>query len=141
MRGWLGANGQPIGVIPDLLQVPPLLEVHAKQINQAGFTAPAVATGQNAAAAQQTNVLAGLSNVFVNPYLAGTDTTWYLQDTTTVGAMLKAFIFQQRQAPTYVMRTSPTDPSVFDRRMYLHGIDARGNAGVTFPFLAFKCGP
>jgi phage major head subunit gpT-like protein len=58
-----------------------------------------------------------------------------------VGASLKPFIFQQRQVPTYVMRTAPTDPAVFDRRTYLHGIDARGNFGVTFPFLSVKCGP
>lgn len=140
-RGWKGANGQPIGIMPDLLQVPPLLEVHAKQINNAAFTAPLLATGQNSAAAQQSNVLMGMSDVWVNPYLAGQDTTWYLHDTKGIGSMLKGFIFQQRQPPTYVMRVSPTDPAVFDRRVYLHGIDARGNAGVSFPFLAVKCGP
>jgi phage major head subunit gpT-like protein len=141
MRGWKGANGQPIGVMPDLMIVPPLLETAANQINNAAFTAPSVATGQNAAGAQQSNVLTSLASTFVNPYLSGADTTWFLADTKTVGAMLKPFIFQQRQAPTYVMRTSPTDPAVFDRKVFLHGIDARGNVGVTFPFLCVKAGP
>lgn len=141
MRGWVGANLQPIGVMPDLMIVPPLLEVAGIQINNASFTAPSTATGQNAANTVQSNVLSGMSSTFVNPYLAGNDTTWYLADTKTVGAMLKPFVFQQRQAPTYVMRTSPTDPAVFDRKVFLHGIDARGNAGVTFPFLCYKMGP
>lgn len=140
LRGWLGANGQPIGVIPDLVQVPTSLEVHAKQINSAATTAPAVATGQNAANAQQTNVLDGLADTFVNPYLTNSQ-QWYLHDTKNIGAMLKAFIFQLRQAQTYVVRMAATDPSVWDRKKYLHGVDARGNAGVTFPFLAAKAGP
>jgi phage major head subunit gpT-like protein len=117
MRAWLGANLQPIGVMPDLTVVPPQLEV------------PALS-----------NVLQSMSDVFVYPYLTA-GTTWYQMDTNGIGAMVKPFIFQQRQAPTYVMRTSPTDPAVFDRKVFLHGIDARGNAGVSFPFLAVKCGP
>jgi phage major head subunit gpT-like protein len=141
MRGWVGANLQPIGVMPDLTIVPPLLEMTARQINMASFTAPASAVGQNAGNQVASNVFQNLSDTFVNPYIAGQDTTWYLADTKNVGALLKPFIFQQRQVPTYVMRTAPTDPAVFDRKVFLHGIDARGNAGVTFPFLCYKCGP
>lgn len=140
LRGWLGANNQPIGVIPDLIQVPTSLEIAAKQINSAATTAPAVATGQNAPNVQQTNVLEGLADTFVNPYLSSAQ-QWYMHDTKNVGAMLKAFIFQLRQKQTYTVRMAANDPSVWDRKVYLHGVDARGNAGCSFPFLAAKCGP
>lgn len=140
LRGWLGANAQPIGVVPDLIQVPTSLEMAAKQINSAAFTAPAAVVGQNAGGVMQSNVLEGLADTFVNPYLTNSQ-QWYMHDTKTIGAMLKAFIFQLRQKQTYVMRIAATDPSVWDRKKYLHGVDARGNAGCTFPFLSAKCGP
>ena len=141
MIAWKGANGFPVYTVPDLVIVPPALEVTGRQIVKAAFTAPANATGQNAAAAQQTNVLQGMADVLVLPKLAGQDTTWYLADTMTIGAVIKGIVFQQRQAPVFVQKATPTDDNYFNKKKMLWGIDSRGNAGYTLPFLMAKCGP
>jgi len=141
MMGWKGANGFPVNTMPDTLYVPPALDVTARQIVQAAYTAPAVGVAQNAAAAQQTNVLQGMCQVVTIPKLAGQDTTWYLGDTMTIGAIVKGIIFQQRQAPVFVQKTSPNDDNVFKTKKFMWGVDSRGNAGYTLPFLLAKCGP
>jgi phage major head subunit gpT-like protein len=140
MMAWKGANGFPVNTMPDTVYVPPLLDVTARQIVLAAFTAPAAATGQNAAAAQQTNVLQGMAQVVTIPKLAGDDTTWYTGDTKTLGAIVRGIIFQVRQPVQVVQKTAPTDDNVFKTRKFLWGIDARGNAGYTLPFLMAKCG-
>ncbi len=140
MMAWKGANNFPVNTMPDTIYVPPLLDVTARQIVQAAFTAPAVATGQNAAAVMQSNVLQGMCRVITIPKLAGDDTTWYMADTATLGAIVRGLIFQIRQPVTVVQKTSPTDDNVFRTRKFLWGIDARGNAGYTLPFLIAKCG-
>lgn len=138
---WQGTDARPIGVVPDLLIVPPALEVTARQILQATFIAPTAAVGQNAANTVQGNVLTGMADILVNPRLAGQDTTWYLADTKTIGAVVRPLIFQQRQAPVFVQKTSPTDENLFRAKKLLWGVDSRGNAGYTLPFLMVKCGP
>lgn len=141
MMAWKGANGFPINVMPDTIYVPPALDVTARQIVTSAFTAPAAAVGQNAASVQQSNVLQNMCRVVTVPKLAGQDTTWYMADTMTIGAIIKGIIFQQRQSPTFVQKTAPTDDNVFKTRKFLWGVDSRGNAGYTLPFLITKCGP
>jgi len=142
MLAWKGANGFPVNTIPDTLYVPPALDVTARQIVKAAFTAPANAVGQNAASVMQSNVLADIPfRVVMVPKLAGQDTTWYMADTMTIGAIVKGIIFQMRQAPTFVQKTNPTDDNVFKTKKFLWGVDSRGNAGYTLPFLIAKCGP
>ncbi len=141
MLAWKGANSFPVNTIPDTIYVPPLLDVTARQIVNSAFTAPAIAVGQNAASTVQSNVLNQLGfSVVMIPKLAGDDTTWYMGDTKTLGGIVRGIIFQIRQPVTIVQKTSPTDDNVFKTRKFLWGIDARGNAGYTLPFLLAKAG-
>jgi phage major head subunit gpT-like protein len=140
MMAWKGANAFPVNTMPDTIYVPPLLDVTARQIVQSAFTSTAVAVGQNAAAAPSSNVLQGMAQVVTIPKLAGDDTTWYMADTKTLGAIVRGIIFQVRQPVQIVQKTSPTDDNVFKTRKFLWGIDARGNAGYTLPFLMAKAG-
>jgi phage major head subunit gpT-like protein len=48
-------------------------------------------------------------------------------------------VFQNRQNPEFVSKDDPTDDNVFMRRQFVYGVDARGNAGYSLPFLAYKC--
>lgn len=135
MIAWKGEDGRPLGVMPNLLVIPPLLEVAARQILQSTFIAPAVAVGQNAASTVQSNVLTGMADILVHPYLSGQDTTWYLMDTRFP---IRPFIWQLREPIHFDYKNSPTDDNVFKRREFLYGVFGRGNAGVTLPFLSYK---
>lgn len=135
MMGIVGADGAPLGVYPNVMMVPPALEATARQILNAEFIAPAAAFGQNAAGGFQSNVLKGSADLIVNPWLAGQDTTWYLMDTRFP---IKPFIYQTREAPSFVYKTSPTDEAVFRLNKFLYGVSTRANAGYSLPFLAYK---
>lgn len=135
MMAYKAEDGRPLGVMPNLLVVPPALELAARQILQGTFIAPAAALGQGAANTVQSNVLSGMADILVHPYLAGQDTTWYLLDTRFP---IKPFIWQLREPVEFTYKNSPTDENVFKRREFLYGVYGRGNAGVSLPFLAYK---
>jgi phage major head subunit gpT-like protein len=135
MMGYVGEDGKPLRITPNLLIVPPQLEAVARQILNADFTAPAVALGGNAASVQQTNVLKGSAELLVLPDLTTNATRWYLVDNTK---SVKPFVFQQRKAPTTVQLTDPQGENLFRRKEYIYGVDARGEAGYSLPFLAYS---
>lgn len=132
MMEYTGEDGESLRVRPNVLLVPPALEVKARKIVQA---ATIVESG-----AAVDNVLRGLCEVVVAPQLStaagGSDTTWYLLD---CSRPIKPFIFQQRQAPEMVSLTSPTDEYVMLRNKFLYGVKARGAAGYGPFWLAAKC--
>lgn len=132
MMEYAGEDGESLRVRPDVLLVPPALEVKARKIVQASTV---VESG-----AAVDNVLRGLCEVVVAPQLSasagGSDTTWYLLDTSRP---IKPFIFQQRQAPEMVSLTSPTDEHVLMHNKFLYGVKARGAAGYGPFWLAAKC--
>ncbi len=132
MMEYAGEDGESLRVRPDVLLVPPALEVKARKIVQASTIVES-----NAAV---DNVLRGLCEVVVAPQLAtsagGLDTTWYLLDTSRP---IRPFIFQQRMAPEMVSLTSPNDEHVVLRDKYLYGVKARGAAGYGPFWLAAKC--
>lgn len=135
-----GESGRSLNVIGDTIMVPPDLERYALQVANAQLTAQGirnVAGTEVVAGAAPTNVFQGTATVVVNPRLTNQD-AWYLLCTKRG---VKPLIFQKRQAPTLVQRTAPTDPSVFDLKTFLYGVDARGAAGYSFPFLAFRMAP
>ncbi len=136
MMAYLGADGQPLGVMPNLLVVPPQLEGIARQILNSDFVAdfiPGNTTAGNAGSSQ--NVWKGSARMLVIPELATAATTWYLFDTTQV---VKPFVFQLRQAPEFAYLNKPTDPNVFWERNFVFGVHARGAATTSLPFLAYK---
>lgn len=132
MMEFVGEDGESLRVKPNVLLVPPALEYKARKI----VVASTVLDG----AASVDNVQRGLAEVMVAPQLAasagGSDTTWYLLDTTRP---TKPFVFQQRQAPELVSLTSPSDEHVMMRNKFLYGVKARGAAGYGPFWLAAKC--
>jgi phage major head subunit gpT-like protein len=137
---YVGEGGRPLGIIFDTLMVPPDLEEPALRIANAQLTAQAIkniAGAENVAAAAVTNVYQGAVTVIVNPRLTDQSAA-YLMATKRA---LKPLIWQLRQAPNLVARNSPDDPAVFDAKKFLYGVDARGNGGYTFPFLAVRLSP
>jgi phage major head subunit gpT-like protein len=129
MMSFKGSDGQSLGVRPNLLVVPPMLENVARTILEAELI--------NRNGVQESNVYKGVAKVLVLPQLAGGvgDTEWYLLDTTRP---IRPFVFQQRRAPNFVMRFEPNDPLVFERDEFAYGVDSRDNAGYALWFLAAK---
>jgi len=132
-----GPNGQPMGLMPDTLIVPPELEETARSI--VGATNVIQVFGSNTAAAARENPMQGTARVVVLEELSGYSlgsTTWYLAQT---GRAVKPFIFQERKAPMFVSRTNLTDDNVYEKNEFQYGVDARAGFGYSFPFLCFRC--
>jgi phage major head subunit gpT-like protein len=128
MRNFKGADGEKLGVNPEVLMVPSALEETASNLINADFIP------NSSGNATQQNTLKGTAEVLVNPDLTS-DTAWYLLDTTYP---IRPFGFQIRQEPTMQMAISPTDPAVFDERIFKFGEDGRGNAFYGPWFLALR---
>lgn len=64
----------------------------------------------------------------------GTGTPWYLLDTSRA---IRPLIFQKRRGYNLVAKDDPRDDSVFMKKQYLYGVDARGNAGFGLWQLAY----
>jgi len=130
MASYVGEDGEPLGVMPNLLIVPPQLKRTALEIMNASITAKVF--GANTAAAAIDNVLKGWAEVLVIPEFANAPTRWYVAD---VSKPIKPVIVQNRRADQFVTRDMPTDPKVFDQRKFTYGVDSRRNVGVSLPFL------
>ncbi len=135
MMSYTGEDGNPLGIVPNVLMVPPQLEATARQILNADFIAPAAALGGNSAGVVQSNVLKGSANLIVNPYLAAQATTWYLFSTQFP---IRPLLWQLRKAPVFVSKIGLDDETVFRMNEFQYGVDSRGNAGFSLPFLAYK---
>ena len=95
-------------------------------------------TGPAYAGVPVSNVMKGTADVLVAPQLAGTDTTWYLFDTTKP---MKPFIYQNRQAPQFTFLNRPDSENLFFRKKFIFGADARAAAGYGLWQLALKSTP
>jgi phage major head subunit gpT-like protein len=129
MLAYKGEDGKPLGVKPNLLVVPPQLEDEAKDILEVDLQINAAGT------AAGTNKYKGTASILMLPELANEPTVWYLLD---VSRAIKPFVFQQRKAPEFVSKDSLTDDNVFWKKKFVFGVDSRGAAGYTLPFLAAR---
>lgn len=131
MALWKREDGAQIATIPDTIMVHPNEEKFGKQIKNA------LVTLQNGTgSAGVSNVFQGDVNLIINPYLTTTSgKPWYLMKTM---APVKPFIWQNREDANLVARMSLTDENVFKLRQFEWGVDLRGAAGFSFPFLAFR---
>jgi len=124
MIGYTSNNGDNLGIMPNLLVVPPQLEIAAREI----VSIPTIAAGGG-------NPYFGTAQVLVVPALANQATTWYLMDTSSP---IKPLVFQVRQAPMFAQQTSPDSDAVFHQDMYFYGVKARGGAGYGLWFNAAR---
>jgi len=107
-------EGRPLGLMPNLLEVPPALDA----------TARLIAYGDKLTD-ESPNPYKGTCEVVVNPWLTDT-TAWFLHVT---NRPLKPFIYQQRKKPVFVQATDPASDDVFNRKEFKFGAEARGAAG------------
>ena len=118
VMGFKDEEGQPLGLIPDLLEVPPALEAVALIIANADKLAD-----------DSPNPYRGTCRVKVNPRLTSS-TAWMLH-VSNRGA-IKPFVLQTRKAPTFVSQTSMENDDVFNRREYKFGAEARAAGAYGF---------
>lgn len=124
MMGYTGEDGEPLGVNPGLLVVPP-------QLGDTGHTICTAEFGASGAS----NVQRQQADVLVVPELANAATTWYLMD---VSSPIKPLIWQLRKAIQLAQLTEVTDTNVFMIKQFLYGLEGRGVAGYGPWFLAAR---
>lgn len=137
MRTFKGADGRPIGSRGTLLIVPPSLEGIGRTILQSQYY-PKLADGGalgNGDVAMVENVWKGTAELLVIDELEAEPGNWYLFDTRKP---IKPIIFQLREAPVFTYLMNPDHPNVFFNKEFIMGVEARGAADVTLPFLALK---
>jgi phage major head subunit gpT-like protein len=124
MGSYTSQDGEPLGIQPNVLIVPPALEDTANTILSAERTA-------NGAS----NVQQGQARVVVMPALANQPTTWYLVDDNNA---IKFLIWQLREAPVFTAKTAFTDDNVFFENQFIWGVNSEGVAGFGPWFLAAR---
>lgn len=138
MMSYVGEDGRSLRVRPNLLVVPPALQEEGLAIVGADILAQVF--GSNTAAAGETNTMKGRLTLKVYPELAasagGSDTSWYLMDTTR---SVKPLVFVERSAPKLTFKNSDQDDNVFWDDEVVFGVRARGAAGYGPFWLAAKC--
>jgi phage major head subunit gpT-like protein len=107
-------EGRKLGLIPNVLEVPPALETVANML-----------MNNDKLADESPNPYKGQCKVKVNPRLTSS-TAWFLHVT---NRPLKPFIFQIRKRPVFVSQINPDADDVFMRGVFKYGVEARGNAG------------
>lgn len=110
-------EGRALGLIPDVLEVPPALEATAKVLMEADKL------GDNSP-----NPYRGTAQIVVNPRLTST-TSWFLHVTSMP---VKPFIYQERKAPVFVEQIDPDSDDVYMRKMFKFGAEARAAGGYGF---------
>lgn len=116
MRKFKNDRGVAMGIRPNLLVVPPDLAWTAQEI--------VGSPNRPDTAVNVKNVLSGMLQVHVSPYLTDTN-NWYLMDTTRG---MKPLIFQL-DAPVEFQSQTEESESGFMRAQYMYGTYARYNAG------------
>jgi len=116
MRKFKDDQGKPSHIKPNLLVVPPDLEFEARELLNSTYY-PEEATNMKLA----TNVLKGIVNLLVTPYLTDTN-NWFLFDTART---VKPAILQMRKTPVFSSLVKNTE-SMFMRKQLYYGVDWRG---------------
>lgn len=113
-------RGKPLGILPDTLVVPPDLKWTALELTDSVFAVNTTAGKTDT----RKNVLTGLLNVIVSPYLSDTN-DWFLLCT---GRAIKPVIFQSR-VPVEFAALEGNSENGFIRDKFVYGVRARYNAG------------
>jgi len=107
-------DGRPLGLIPNILEVPPALEATAKIIAY-----------NDKLIDESPNPYKGTCEVVVNPWLTDPAVSFLH----VANRPLKPFIYQQRKAPVFVQATDPGSDDVFMRKTFKYGAEARAAGG------------
>ena len=141
MAAFTGAGGANLGLQADTMMVPTNLRRYAVEAAKAELvpqtfaaTGPATTSGI-VAAAPKTNIYVCDFKVIVNPYLPTASPSVVIFDS-KVG--IKPFIWQLRQAPVFIPQTDPSLSQPFYHQEFVFGVEARGAAGYSLPFLAVR---
>ncbi len=110
-------EGRPLGLIPDLLEVPAALEATARLLCKSPKLADDTPNPYN-----------GTAEVLVNPRLKSS-TKWFLHVTSRP---VKPFVYQERKKPVFVEQTTPESDDVFMRGTFKFGVEARAAGGYAF---------
>ena len=137
MMSYVGEDGRSLRVRPNVLAVPPALQEEGLAI--VGSNILAQVFGSNTAAAGVDNTMRGRLTLEVFPELAasaaGSDTAYYLMDTTR---SVKPLVFVERSAPKMNFKNAEDDDNVFWDDEVVFGVRARGAAGWGPYWLAAK---
>lgn len=115
-------EGRPLNITPTVLLVPVALQDIAFTLMNSDRLDDGKA-----------NPYKGTAKVVVAPWLTS-DTAWYLLDTSKP---VKPFIYQERKAPVFVEQTDPQADTVFNRKKFKFGAEARVAGGYGFWQLAY----
>lgn len=113
-------RGQFLGVVPDLLVVPPDLQWTAMELLESAYWPEEGTTTERMAS----NVLKGKLDLLVSPYLTDTN-DWFVLSTKGI---IKPMILQSR-TPVEFAALEADSESGFMRDQYIYGVRARYNAG------------
>lgn len=107
-------ESRPLGLIPNLLEVPPALETVGKLICE-----------NDKLTDESPNPYKGTAVLLVNPWLTSS-TAWFLHVT---NRPMKPYIYQERKKPVFVQAIDPESDDVFMRKMFKYGAEARAAGG------------
>lgn len=107
-------EGRPLGLVPNVLEVPPALEAMGNLL-----------LGADKLNDNSPNPFKGTATLVVNPRLTSA-TAWLLHCTSMP---IKPFILQERKKPTFVQQVTPESADVFNRRKFKFGAEARYAGG------------
>ncbi|HXK41774.1 MAG TPA: Mu-like prophage major head subunit gpT family protein [Anaerolineae bacterium] len=130
MRGWRLAGDEPADVAPDLLLVGPDLEGTALSIVEADIEV-------NAAGTHAVSNVSTARMLKVRVDVRIPEGRWYV---TARKAGIACTAVQKRKTPKLTRMDRDTDQNVFMSDQFLYGVDARGAAFCTLPFLAYAGG-
>lgn len=107
-------ESRPLALIPDVLEVGPALETTGKLLLE-----------NEKLTDESPNPYKGTATLMVNPRITST-TQWMLHVT---NRPVKPFIYQERKKPVFVQQVTPDSDSVFMRKKFRFGAEARAAGG------------
>ncbi|NBF12856.1 Mu-like prophage major head subunit gpT family protein [Pseudomonas sp. Fl4BN1] len=122
MRKFKDDEGRPLDVNPTVLLVGPGLEDTARAL----LTSERLEDGK-------VNLYKGTAELVVSTRITS-DTAWFLID---ASKPVMPFIYQEREAPSFVQQTDPEADDVFNRKKFKFGAEARAAGGYGFWQLAY----
>lgn len=114
MMSFKDDDGRPLGLIPNILEVPPALEAVGSTL-----------CNSDKLDDNSPNPYKGQCELIVNPRLTSS-TAWFLHAT---NRPIKPFVYQERKAPVFKSQTNPDSDDVFMKGEYKFSVESRGNAG------------